>query len=147
MDITNHKGQQCIWKHMLCQEGYCNDCQVSIDTKKRIEDLLCGAFEGGSNYWYFIEKFNYPEGQNKKSLGIEFAHIELPFKGGSLTITTPEEEDGKEYILDEQACIRGLNTMAEKYPRHYADWLAENDDAITADVYLQCCLFGELVYG
>jgi hypothetical protein len=37
--------------------------------------------------------------------------------------------------------------MAREYGRHFSDMIAENDDATTADVFLQCCLFGELVYG
>lgn len=114
---------------------------------ERINDLLCGAFEGGSNYWYPIESYNYPEGQTKGSLEIEFEHVELPMKGGSLTVSDIEEDGGKKHILDKEACIRGLKVMAEKYPQHFADWQDENDDATTADVYLQCCLFGELVYG
>lgn len=37
--------------------------------------------------------------------------------------------------------------MPVKYPRHWADVLAENDDATTGDVFLQCCLFGECIFG
>jgi hypothetical protein len=37
--------------------------------------------------------------------------------------------------------------MADKYPRHIADILSENDDATTGDVFLQLCLFGDVVYG
>ncbi len=114
---------------------------------ERINDLLTSAFEGGSNYWYCIDSFNYPEGQTKESLEIEFEHIELPLKGGSLTISDRETEGGETYTLDKEACLRGLKVMAEMYPRHFADWRDENDDAITADVYLQCCLFGDIVYG
>ena len=114
---------------------------------QRIQDLLCSALEGGSNYWYFIESFNYPKGEDKQSLGIEFEHLELPFKGGSLTFTVPEDDDGKEYILDSKAIQQGMKVMAEKYPRHFENFLDENDDAITGDVFLQCCLFGEVVYG
>jgi hypothetical protein len=114
---------------------------------ERIQALLCDAFEGGSNYWYVIRAFNYPPGQTKKSLGIEFAHLELPLKeGGSLTIgeigkTMPDK------VLDRDAIQKGLKIMAEKYPAHYADFLAENDDATTGDVFLQCCLYGEAVFG
>ncbi len=114
--------------------------------EERLQDLLCNALEGGSNYWYFIKSFNYPEGQNKESLGIEFAHVELPFKGGSLTIVDIEEQDGEEWKLDIEAIRKGTELMAEKYPNHFSDVLAENDDACTADVWLQMCLFGELVY-
>ena len=119
---------------------------------ERINDLICGAMEGGSNHWYCIDSFNYPvkegtlERHTKESLGIKFGHIELPMKGGSLTISDSEDGGGNTFTLDKEACIRGLKVMAEKYPEHFADWRNEDDDATTADVYLQCCLFGEIVY-
>ena len=142
---------------------------INIEAKEeRLQDLLTSALEGGSNDWYFINEFNYPNKcpkcgeltpcttcpkcikitipQTKESLGIEFVHIELPFKGGWLTFTVPEDEDGKEYILDMKAIQRGVKVMAERYPGHFSDWVSENDDAITGDVFLQCCLFGEVVY-
>jgi len=37
--------------------------------------------------------------------------------------------------------------MAKKEPRHFADFLKEDYDETTGDVFLQCCLFGEVIYG
>ena len=31
MNITNHKGQSCLYKPIICQEGYCQDCQIYQD--------------------------------------------------------------------------------------------------------------------
>jgi hypothetical protein len=42
---------------------------------------------------------------------------------------------------------KGLELMRDKYPRHYADLVEEEDDAITGDVWLQLAVFGELIYG
>jgi len=42
---------------------------------------------------------------------------------------------------------RGLETLRDKYPRHWADLVEENDDLYTGDAFLQCAVFGELVYG
>jgi len=58
-----------------------------------------------------------------------------------------EEGSVTVWKLDLDACKRGLQVMAEEYPRHFADFMSENEDAETADVWLQCCLFGEVVYG
>jgi hypothetical protein len=41
----------------------------------------------------------------------------------------------------------GLQVMADKYPKHFADFMSEEDDCVTADVFLQCCLFGDIIYG
>lgn len=115
---------------------------------ERVQDLLCNALEGGSNYWYEIMSFNYPNGQDKKSLNIEFQHIELPFfEGGSLTIRDNEEAHKGDLILDLKAIEEGLQIMVAKEIRHFADFISENDDAITGDVFLQCCLFKEVIYG
>ncbi len=37
--------------------------------------------------------------------------------------------------------------MAQKYGRHFGDFMNENEDNITADVFLQCLALGEVVYG
>lgn len=114
---------------------------------ERIQDLLTSALEGGSNYWYIIKKYNYPPGQTRQSLGIQFPHTELPFKGGSLLIGDIEGDKEYDKILDRSAIQKGLQLMAEKYPKHYADFLSKNDDAATGDVFLQLALFGEVVFG
>ena len=42
---------------------------------------------------------------------------------------------------------KGLELMRDKYPRHYADLMEENDDIITGDIWLQLAVFGKLIYG
>ena len=42
---------------------------------------------------------------------------------------------------------KGLELMRDQHPRHWADLVEENDDAITGDVWLQLTVFGELIYG
>lgn len=120
--------------------------------------LLCSAFEGGSNYWYFIERTelagdlkeeDFHEG-GKMQLPDQYWHWAelIPLVPGCALIITDKESDGKEeYRLDRAALERGLQVMSDKYPHHFGDFMSENDDAITADVYLQCCLFGEAIYG
>lgn len=119
-------------------------------TKERVQDLICNALEGGSNYWYSIQKFVKP---SKVENPTGFRHLDYPVsEDGALEITvrdTGEGDDmaGKVFRLDQGACQRGLSIMAEKYPRHFSDFLSENDDADTGDVFLQCALFGDLIFG
>ena len=42
---------------------------------------------------------------------------------------------------------RGFAKMAADSPAHFADMIAENDDAITHDVFMQYVILGEVVYG
>jgi len=39
MELENHRGTQCQFKKVpyLCQEGYCNDCQIFIDWAEKLE--------------------------------------------------------------------------------------------------------------
>ena len=113
----------------------------------RIFDLLTTAFEGGSNYWVSSIEPRYPEGKARKDYPLEgwWWHCSLPLVDGGAVII--HEGDGTETTLDRAACARGLELMSREYPRHWADFLAENDDAETADTFLQLAAFGELVYG
>ncbi len=43
MDLTNRKGRECIFKPMLCQEGYCVDCQIAIDVGNQAQVLDCAG--------------------------------------------------------------------------------------------------------
>jgi hypothetical protein len=36
--------------------------------------------------------------------------------------------------------------MASKYPRHFADLLNDSADVNTANVFIECCLFGDVIY-
>lgn len=78
---------------------------------------------------------------------------DIPWKPGKEPSTCPKnykaQPDGNSAIvhLHRKALFCGLKVFAEKYKHHFAAWVAENDDATTGDVYLQCCCFGEVVYG
>jgi hypothetical protein len=128
---------------------------------ERIADLLTCALEGGSNYWYMITDRGAPteivfrtaiSDEDKASAEIVYPHIDYPVNpGGFLMIGATDDEGDVDMTevkrLDLDSLAKGLQVMATKYPRHYADFQAENDDAETGDVFLQCCLFGEIVYG
>ena len=49
--------------------------------------------------------------------------------------------------LNLAALQHGLKSMHEIAPRHYDNLLKDNCDAITGDVFIQSCLFNEIVYG
>jgi hypothetical protein len=127
--------------------GYTQEVEI-----QRLSDLLCGAFEGGSNYWYRIDEFVKPENFDNSEEGDEkFRHLSYPCnKGGALIISDINEEDDEEketWTLNLESMAKGLKVMAKDYPRHMENFLAGNDDAETSDVYLQCCLFGEVIFG
>ena len=110
-------------------------------------DLLCSAFEGGSNYWCRIKKINAPPGAK-----MEYPHLEAPFKGGEILVDAQGEHNNsarldKCWVLNKKALTSGWELMKNKYARHYADAATGDADATTGDVYLQLCLFGEIIFG
>lgn len=110
--------------------------------------LLCSALEGGSNYWYSFEKANQGTGDANPFAGKNPDAYTAAFSiGGSIVIRDTEADKPKKYTLDRAAMVRGLGIMATKYPKHFGNFMSEDGDAITGDVFLQCCVFGEVIYG
>ena len=64
-----------------------------------------------------------------------------------LDVENDNPENLKAYTLNLEVVKKGLEIMATKYPKHFADFIAENEDAGTGDIALQCMLFGEAKYG
>ena len=128
--------------------------------KQRVQDLLVGALEGGSNYWYTIDRYILPTGVYIKDFReggkftdpfnyYHFSQI-VPFTEGCSVVFLAEDHpapEGKEWVLNIESMQHGLDLMAEKYPGVFSDFINENDDAETSDIFLQLCLFGELIFG
>lgn len=179
----------------------------------RLRDLLCAAFEGGSNYWilpgswsrgaparrppyansertisaeerqlradvehYLISQWQAimapvslehapvprlgvraPEEAFVTDTGSNWGpgdwHYTLPTTGGSICFRDAEApatrqcvDDQGRYVLDGYALWRGIEVLQRDYPDHLHDYLEEEGDALTGDTYLQCALFGEVVY-
>jgi hypothetical protein len=120
-------------------------------TADRMHDLLCNALEGGSGYWSRIVSYNPPEG--KKVDDYQFPHLDIIFDGGSITVEDCISEDegcdpefeAKAVTLDDLK--KGMTIMAEKYDWHFKNFIQENDDAETGDVFYQCAVMGDIVFG
>jgi len=133
--------------------------KVEIDiSEERIKGLLCNAFEGGSNYWYMIEEYRFPPDIKYEDFkeGGKFqdpndywhpAQLIPLVKGCKVIICDTDSSKERTYILEREGIQSGLQIMAQKYPQHFKAVLDETDDATTGDVFLQCCLFGEAIYG
>lgn len=114
----------------------------------RIADLLCCGFEGGVGYWCQIVDYTVPaEPRSVWGEDTIYKHVDYPLTGGAVICRDAEGEEEGTWTLDQAAIERGLKLMAEKAPRHWADFLAENEDADTGDCFIQMALLGEIVYG
>jgi len=113
-------------------------------TKQRVWDLLCCGMEGGYGSFTII---NYEPENIRDNPACEYPHIDTPFLGGTILMKDKYGDSEKVYRLDKEALARGLTVMGEKYPSHMANFMEENDDAITGDVFIQCALLGDIIYG
>ncbi len=134
-------------------------------TRQTIADTIAAAMEGGINYWARIKEYVHPLSEHEASMysGLDYngdhpnsfrlyKHIHYPMCIGSGAVVLEDctGEDGFPAgctgILDWDAVKRGVQVMAEKYPRHFANMVNDNGDAETGDTLVQCALFGELVF-
>ena len=103
--------------------------------------MLAAAFEGGSNYW--IERVVVLGMPAEKFSSI----ADVLFLGGSLEIVVDEDPGIQAELLTKATLERGLKLMPIVVPHHWANFMADTGDAITGDVFLQLCIFGEVVFG
>jgi hypothetical protein len=114
--------------------------EVTI-TQEKIEDLLCGAFEGGSTYWAYYKVSK----KDKETVGAEYS-FEVATRGGSIDIY--DVENGELLgVLNEDSIKKGLQLMADKYSNHFKNIINNNDDAETADVLMQLSVIGKITFG
>jgi hypothetical protein len=142
-------------------------------TKDDIIDLFITSLEGGSNYWYHID---LPKDIRSYGQSISEAVGNYIMEGGTITFYDDDEyerviddKESGEYtiqgdVVDEKSfledieetklgevnldrILEAITIIKEKYPRIWENILLENADAGDADVFLQLCVMGEVVYG
>jgi hypothetical protein len=118
-------------------------------TPRRIADLMVSAIEGGSNYWcqHVFLNSDAPKGYDGPWYDNPAVYDDPNFG-----IEVMDGETGERHQLRLHNIERAFMLMqafgADNYKgRHWYDFLSENDDATTADVFLQLATFGEVVYG
>lgn len=117
-----------------------------------LDDLLVTAIEGGSAYWSG-DCLLAPEEQ--EATGRPW-YANAFTDGLTMKVSESEcepdeddaDEDGKRWHpLDREKAIAGLLALATKHPRHFIAIVNGDDDAESADAWLQMSVLGELRYG
>lgn len=99
--------------------------------REDIKSLLDSASRGAS-YWCTSE-LAY-ESETEKALTVEGVKLF-------------NDEGNESRTLNIEDIKKGLKVMAEEQPQHFADFIEGNGDNDTGDVFLQLCLFSDVVYG
>lgn len=94
-----------------------------------LEKLAFAAFDSGyADYW--VREYS-----------------DLPVGFNVIHMSEELEDEYELTQVDGNTLKNGIQAMASLYPRHYANVGTVDEDAETADVYLQCCIFGDLIFG
>lgn len=124
--------------------------------ERRVAQLLCTALEGGvSASWFRVHRtVQAPLRERRRILDAErkdggqyWPTIDGPLIGGRVIFTDIEDDARPKRTLSRETVRSGLRVMAERYGRHFGDFMAGREDAVTGDVFLQCALLGEVRYG
>ena len=87
-----------------------------------------------------VSEFDYPECWEPQM----FAYL----KGDTNHYVLIRDEYSDDVIaLTWDKMCKAIQLMAQDYTNHFDDLIQQNDDAITADVFLQLSLFGDVIYG
>ena len=115
-------------------------------SRQQVAGALWRAFSSQITWFRVVEVIEPPTLRFRSIEHLALRMVDYPLnEGGSIGIVSSEPASDV-FRLDLKSIRRGLEDLATKYPRHFADLVNENTDAITANVLLQCCLFGELIY-
>ena len=113
---------------------------------QKIMDLITTSVEGGCHYW---ARFKFPEKYKEKYPSYE----QIPFKNGNIEVYDIETGELLGY-LNRVSIQVGLQLMADRKDlkgndipaRHFKNLATDNEDAETADVFMQLSVMGEIVF-
>lgn len=109
----------------------CDACGLPIDEEKyATDDEVC---EGGDGPGFFLC-------ERTECLA---KHVAMTLEERRAYFRRRLRE--KAHVLDKAAIERGLTVLARTLPHHFRDLMGDFD-AATGDYFLQCCLFGEVMY-
>ena len=114
---------------------------------EKIQDLITTCLEGACRYW---ASFKFPPDWKQKYGSYE----QIPFKDGNIEVFDVETDELLGYLNGASVKV-GLQLMADckdmkgkQVPaRHFKNLATDNEDAETADVFLQLAVMGEIVFG
>jgi hypothetical protein len=151
----------------MTEQNEPNEIHYSVTTtirKSRILDMFTTLLDSSAvRYWVRFIDATLPDGfdlnqvgwltpderedwQKMHTSGVSLDYF-APLVGGSWEVVEYDDDTETKHVLDGDVLARGMKCFIDTEPGHFADFISEQDDASTADAFLQCCLFGKQVYG
>src|ERR1700730_15969672 len=118
--------------------------QLTIEgiTYRKITDQIVAAIEGGVGYW-----MNEFKPVDRIATKVSPWYDDEKIWAGDFKIRVGVDEDEKEYFMTPQSMKEGLQWLADNHLWRIEQMVKENGDAETGDVFLQACIFKDIVYG
>ena len=142
-------------------------------TKEDIIDLFVTALEGGSNYWYYMDlpdniksygqsiseavgeyilqgnKVYFYDHELRSDVIRDLNNGEYKIEGDIIDQKRFDEDIDETYLgyVDMDKILDSISVIKTEYPEIWENILLEQADAGDADVFLQLCVMGEIVFG
>jgi len=131
--------------------GKYNIENLIVLTEDDVENMVVGAWEGGSNYWAYvsdkmIDKIYDKTGDMNDEPTVN--RVLMAVQRG-LPVKVRDADNPSEVLgtLTPKSWAKAEQLMIKNHRSHFADIVGQNDDATTADVFFQLAVLGDLVYG
>jgi hypothetical protein len=154
-------------------ERYRNEALNRNLTKEDIIDLFVTALEGGSNYWYYMDlpdniksyvqsiseavgeyilqggKIYFYDDELRSEIIRDYNRGEYTIEGDIIDQKRFDEDMDETYLgyVDMDKILDTISKIKTEYPEIWENILLEQSDAGDADVFLQLCVMGEIVFG
>ena len=122
-------------------------------TQEMFDNLVITALEGGSNYWYMLNKDEFRSKLPTKAGSFnaltekiaKALYEDSSFEMKVYDIENPEEVLG---IVSFASIVKAIEIAAEKYPKAFENLITNGDfDAEDADILFQLATMGEVIFG
>lgn len=129
------------------------DVTVGVNPETVLQLLTSALTDGAADYWLTGVSLHKPATSlqtfTENGTVAWPACAWNPVNGGSIIVTAPhpKTEADTDYLVDGKVVQNGLAVMASKYPHHFVDVLKQDTDDTTGDVFIQCCIYGDIIYG
>jgi hypothetical protein len=169
IDSSKNRDRKAVYdeiaKRYLSMKRYEDDKLKARESKsfgkEDVINLFVDAIEGGSNYWYEIRHLPEDVRYKAKEMGqpVSEAIGEYILNGGYIQFYDAEEEyDDDDYqekysdkgllgTVDMNSILDAITIIKKDYPEVWGNILDEKYDANDADIFLQLCVMGDVVFG
>ncbi len=111
-------------------------------TWRKITDQIVAGIEGGISYW---AKSFKPDGEIDTEISPWYDDEKI--WSGDFRIKVDIDDEDDPAFLTPESIRKGLEYLAANHLWRIDQIVKESGDAETGDVFIQACLFGDIVYG